>query len=89
MSLVPDKHKTISERSLEVSRTYLQRGQGVTRSFWIRVSPKHPALKVAIAPPMAVLLLTVLVLILIALGFTLLAVALMEAMRRGGESERD
>ena len=84
MSLIPEKHKTIGGRSLEVSRTYLQRGQAVSRSLWIRVSPKHPLLKAVMAPPIAVLVLTMLVLILIMLGFTLLAIALMGAITRGG-----
>ena len=89
MSLVPEKHKTISGRSLEVSRTYLQRGQGVSRSLWIRVSPKHPLLKAVMAPPMAGLMVTVLILILIMLGFTLLAIALMGAITRGGVKDTE
>jgi len=89
MSLVPGKHKTISGRSLEVSRTYLQRGQGVSRSLWIRVSPKHPLLKAVMAPPMVVLMLIILVLFLIMLGFTLLAIALMGAITRGGVKDTE
>ena len=84
MSLVPEKHKTVNRRSLEVTRTYLQRGQAVTRSLWIRVSPKHPLLKAIVAAPMAALMLTLVVLILVIMGFTLLAVTLMAAIPRGG-----
>jgi hypothetical protein len=84
MSLIPEKHKTIGGRSLEVSRTYLQRGQAVSRSLWIRVSPKHPLLKIIIAPPMVVLMLIILVLFLIMLGFTLLAIVLVGAITSGG-----
>ena len=69
MALVREKHKTISGRSLEVTRTCLGKGQAVSRSLWIRVSPKHPLLKVAMAR-MAMLVLTMLVFILIILGFT-------------------
>jgi len=36
----------------------LGRGQDATRSLWIRVSPKHPLLKVIMAPPMAAFVLT-------------------------------
>jgi hypothetical protein len=83
MSLIREKPRTISGRSLEVTRTYLQRGQAVSRSLWIRVSPKHPLLKIIIALPMVVLMLTMLVLFLIMLGFTLLAIALVGAITRG------
>jgi hypothetical protein len=84
MSLVPEKQKTISVRSLEVTRAYLQRGQAVSHSLWIRVSPRHPLLKAVMALPMGALVLTMLVLFLIMLGFTLLAIALMGAITRGG-----
>jgi len=86
MSLI---RKSVTGRSLEVTRKYLQRGQGVSRSLWVRVSPKHPLLKVAIAPPMAILMLTMLVLLLIMLGFTLLAIALMGAITRGGVKDTE
>ena len=69
-------------RSLQVAKTYLRRGQAVSRSTWIRVSPKHPLFKVVAAPPTAAILLTILVLILIILGFTLLAFLLMETIWR-------
>lgn len=80
MYLVKRKQKVISARSFQVTKTYLQRGQAISRSVWIRVSPMHPLLKAVIAPPVAVLVLTMLVLILIILGFTLLAIALMGAI---------
>ena len=89
MSLVPEKHKTANRRSLEVTRTYLQKGQTATRSLWIKVSPKHPLSKVIMVPPMAALMLTMLVLVLIILGFTLLAVALMQAVGRTGEKDSE
>ncbi len=89
MSLVPEKRKSTSGRSLEVTRTYLQRGQSVSRSLWIRVSPKHPLLKAVLALPMAALVLTMLILILIILGFTLLAVALMQVIGRTGEKDSE
>jgi hypothetical protein len=89
MSLVHQKQKTISGRSLEVTRTYLQRGQAVSRSLWVRVSPKNPVLKVIIALPTAVLMLTILIMFLIMLGFTLLAIALMGAIWRAEEKDSD
>lgn len=82
MSILREKHKMTTGRSLELSRTYLQRGQAVTRSLWIRVSPRHPLLKVIMALPTVALLLTM-------LGFTLLAVALMGAIWRAGEKDTE
>ncbi len=87
MSLLPEKRKTTSGRSLEITRTYIQRGQGVTRSIWVRVSPKHPLLKAVMALPVGALALTMLLLILIILGFTLLAMVLMGAMSRAGRKD--
>jgi hypothetical protein len=85
MSLVPEKHKTISERSLAVSRTYLRQGQTVSRSIWVKIAPKNPLLKVALAIPTVVIGLIVLIFILIILGFTVLAIALMQAIGRLGK----
>lgn len=87
MSLVPEKHKTVSERSLNVSRTYLRQGQTVSHSLWVKISPKNPVLKVAVAVPTVVIGLTVLLLIMIVLGFTLLAVGLMQAIGRLGKRD--
>lgn len=87
MSLVTQKPKSISGRSLEVTRVYLRRGRTVSQSLWIKVSPKNPILKVAMALPIGALVLTLLVLVLLVLGFTLLALALMAALSRGEEKE--
>ena len=81
------KGKPVSVRSLEVTRAYLGRGQAVCRSVWIKVSPRHPLLKAVVALPVGVLVVTMLVFILIVLGFTLLAVALMTAISRGEEKD--
>ncbi len=89
MSLVPEKRKTTGERSLEVTKTYIQKGQGATRSIWVKISPKHPLLKAAMVPPMAAAILTMFVLFLIMLGFTLLALALMPAIGRAGEKDTE
>jgi hypothetical protein len=87
MSLISQKPNTVSGRSLEVTRTYLQTGQAVGRSLWVRVSPRHPLLKAAIALPLGALVLVMLVLILIVLGFTILAVAIMATTSRAGEKD--
>ena len=69
-------------RSLQVTRTYLQKGRSVSRSLWVRVSPKHPLLKALTVPPIAMLMLVTLIMFLIMLGFTLLGLALMQAVAR-------
>jgi hypothetical protein len=89
MSLVPEKRKTENRRSLEVTRTYLQRGHAVTRSLWIRVSPKSPLFKAVIALPIGAVTLIMLVLILIVLGFTLLAIAVIQAIPRAQQKDTE
>ena len=74
------KRQNISERSLVVSQTYLQRGWTTTRSLWVRVSPRNPLLKILLLPPLAVLGMTLLILMLILIGFTLLAIAVMSVI---------
>ncbi len=82
MSIVR-KNRNVGKRSLEVTRKYLQRGQSVTQSTWIRVSPKNPLLKAVLTLPIGAVVLIMLILILIAMGFTLMALALMSALSRG------
>ena len=77
--------KSMSGRSLEVTRTYLQRGQEISRSLWVKVRPRHPLLKAVVALPVGLFALMMLVFILMMLGFTLLAIALMMAISRGEE----
>jgi hypothetical protein len=87
MSIVHKKRKAISGQSLEITSTYVQRGQAISRSLWVRASPRHPLLKVIMTPPTAILMLTMLVLFLIVRGFILLAVALMRAISGAGEKD--
>ncbi len=89
MTLVPRRPDREGHRSLEVTRTYLQRGQTASRSLWIRFSPKNPLLKAVMIPPAVVFALTMLILLLIVLGFTLLAVSLMGAISKGGDKDAD
>jgi hypothetical protein len=79
MSLVPYNDKSLSRRSVEVTRTYIERGHGVTRSLWVNISPKNPLLKPVVAVPAAAIMLSMLIMMMIIAGFTLLAVALMLA----------
>ena len=78
-ALVPANDTSLSRRSVEVTRTYINRGQGVTRSLWVNISPRNPILKAVVAVPAAAVMLSMLILMMIVAGFTLLAVALMLA----------
>jgi hypothetical protein len=78
-ALVPVDDRSLSRRSIEVSRTYINRGQGITRSLWVNISPGNPLLKAVVAVPAAAVMLTMLILMMIIAGFALLAVALMLA----------
>ena len=79
MSLVPYNDKSLSRRSVEVTRTYIERGHGVTRSLWVNISPRNPILKTVVAVPAGAIMLSMFILMMIIAGFTLLAVALMLA----------
>ena len=81
MSIVR-KDKNPGGRSLEVTRTYLQRGQGISQSIWIKVSPKNALAKAILALPAGAFMLLVFILILLALGFTLMAITLMSAFSK-------
>ena len=78
-ALVPVDDRSLSRRSVEVTRTYIKRGHGVTRSLWVNISPRNPLIKGVVAVPAAAVMLTMLILMMIIAGFTLLAVALMLA----------
>jgi hypothetical protein len=80
MALVPQDQNNLNRRSVEVTRTYLQRGQGATRSMWVNISPRNPVLKVAVAVPAAVVILSMFILMLMALGFVLLVITLVWAL---------
>lgn len=86
MSLERRRNEIVGSRSLGIIKTYLKRGQSASHSVWIRVSPKNPLMKAALALPIGALMLMMLILILIALGFTLMAVALMSGLSRGKEN---
>jgi hypothetical protein len=78
-ALVPADDTSLSRRSIEVTRTYVRRGHGVTRSLWVNISPRNPILKAVVAVPAAAVMLSMLILMMIIAGFALLAVALMLA----------
>jgi hypothetical protein len=78
-ALVPVNDTSLSKRSIEVTRTYINRGQGATRSLWVNISPMNPILKTVVAVPAAAVMLSMVILMMVIAGFTLLAVALMLA----------
>jgi hypothetical protein len=78
-ALVPANDISLSRRSIEVTRTYINRGHDVTRSLWVNISPRNPLLKAIVAVPAAAVMLSMVILMMLIAGFTLLAVALMLA----------
>jgi hypothetical protein len=78
-ALVPANYTGLSRRSIEVTRTYVKRGNGFTRSLWVNIKPKNPLLIPVVAVPAAAVMLSMVILMIIIAGFTLLAVALMLA----------
>ena len=78
--MLPQKPEKTPERSIAVTRIYLDRGGIVARSLWVTISPRNPLLKLALALPIIALMMALLILMLVAMGFMLLAIALMRAI---------
>ena len=89
--MLPQKFEGTSSRGIQVTRSYLARGGMVTRSLWVKISPRNPLLKLVLVPPIVVAMVALLILMLVALGFILLAIALIWAIsiRKPRETERD
>jgi len=88
-ALVPANDRSLSRRSIEVTRTYIDRGHGATRALWVNVSPRNPIARAIVAVPAAAIMLSVIILIMLIAGFTLLALALLLATsgrQRSGNS---
>jgi hypothetical protein len=81
-ALVPQERGTSKQQSIEVIHTYLQKGQGLTRSIWVKVSPKNLALRLIIIPPLVLIGSLIFLLLLLALGFTLMALSLYLSLSR-------
>ena len=86
-ALVPANDTSLSRRSIEITRTYVNRGQGVTRSLWVNIRPRNPLLNAVVAVPAAAIILSMLIMMMIIAGFTLLAVALM--MSTSGKQRKE
>jgi len=86
-ALVPQEPGTPKQRSVEVIHTYLQKGQGFTRSVWVKISPKNLALRLIIVPPLVLIGSLIFLLILLALGFSLMALSLYWALSRQKQEE--
>jgi len=78
--LIPHKSQKAGSRSIEISRAYLRTGETISRSLWVKVSPRHPLLKLVLALPVIGAVLAMFILIVLILGFTLLALALLWAL---------
>ena len=78
--MLPQKREKTTGHSIQVTRIYLDRGETVARSLWIRLSPRNPLLKLALLPPIIALMVALLILMLVALGLILLAIVLMRAI---------
>lgn len=78
--MLPQRSEGTSSRSIQVTRSYLAKSGVITRSLWVRVSPRNPILKLALVPPTVAAMVVLLILMLVMLGFILLAMALMWAI---------
>jgi len=80
-ALVPAGSASLSRRSIEVTRSYIDRGNSATRSLWVNVSPRNPVAKAIAAVPAAAVMLSMLILMMVMAGFALIAMALMMTSR--------
>jgi len=80
-ALVPAGGASLSRRSIEVTRSYIDRGNSATRSLWVNVSPRNPVAKAIAAVPAAAVMLSMLILMMVMAGFALIAMALMMTSR--------
>ncbi len=84
-SLVPQQHpQRLGNRSIEVTKIYLHKGESVTRSLWVKVSPKHPLLKLVLAPLAITAALAAFILILLIVIIALLVFSIIWALRKPG-----
>ena len=78
-ALIPASDRSLSRRSIEVTRSCIDRGQGATRSLWVNIQPTNPILKAVLAVPAAAVMLSMMILMMLIAGFTLLAVSVILA----------
>lgn len=75
-------------RNLEVVDVYRRKGEIVVRSLWIKASPRHPLLKLAIMPPLiGIMALVILLMLVIALTF--LSVALLLTILKSQQKKEE
>lgn len=86
-ALAPQESGIPKQRSIEVVHTYLQKGQGFTRSVWIKVSPKNLVLRLMVIPSLVLIGSLIFILILLALSFTLMALYLYWSLSRQRREE--
>ena len=86
-NLVPYQSPGTSRKSSEITRSYLRRGQSISRSLWLEVAPKNPLLKAIVAVPIMATALLLFFILLLILGFTLLAIVVMQVICRVREKD--
>jgi hypothetical protein len=78
-AIVPADNTNLSRRSIEITKSYISRGQGTTRSLWINIRPRNPILKAVTAIPATAAILSMMILMMVIAGFALIAMAIMMA----------
>ena len=86
-SLVPHQPQGMGSRSIEVTKIYLHKGESVTRSLWVKVSPRHPLLKLVMAPVVITAALAAFILIMLIVIIALLVFAIIWTLRKPGRGK--
>ena len=86
-SLVPQQPQRLGSRSIEVTKVYLHKGESVTRSLWVKVSPRHPLLKLVMVPLVITAALAAFILIMLIVIISLLVLAIIWALRKPGRGK--
>ncbi len=86
-SLVPQEPQRLASRSIEVTNIYLHKGESVTRSLWVKVSPKHPLLKLVLTPLAIAAALAAFILILLIVIIALLVFSIIWTLRKPGSGK--
>ncbi|MBF8265359.1 MAG: hypothetical protein HW384_1223 [Dehalococcoidia bacterium] len=86
-SLVPQEPQRPTNRSIEVTKIYLHKGESVTRSLWVKVNPRHPLLKLVLAPLAITAALAAFILVMLIVVIALLVFSIVWAVRRPGRGK--
>ena len=86
-SLVPHQPQGAGSQSIEVTKIYLHKGESVTRSLWVKVSPGHPLLKLVMMPLIITAALAAFLLVMLIVLIFLLVLAIIWALRKPGRGK--